>query len=39
MSYKYAILVGDGMADFPVSELGNITPWLMPKPQHGHGCH
>lgn len=26
MSYKYAILVGDGMADFPITELGNVTP-------------
>lgn len=26
MSLKYAILVGDGMADFPIPELGNITP-------------
>jgi len=31
MSYKYAILVGDGMADFPVSELGNITPLAYAK--------
>lgn len=26
MGFKYAILVGDGMADYPVPELGNITP-------------
>lgn len=26
MGFKYAILVGDGMADYPISELGNITP-------------
>jgi 2,3-bisphosphoglycerate-independent phosphoglycerate mutase len=26
MKYKYAILVGDGMADFPVDELGGKTP-------------
>ena len=25
-NYKYAILVGDGMADFPFAELGNLTP-------------
>ena len=26
MSMKYAILVGDGMADFPIPELGGKTP-------------
>ena len=26
MKLKYAILVGDGMADFPIPELGNKTP-------------
>jgi 2,3-bisphosphoglycerate-independent phosphoglycerate mutase len=26
MGRKYAILVGDGMADFPIRELGNKTP-------------
>ncbi|HEX3020005.1 MAG TPA: cofactor-independent phosphoglycerate mutase [Chitinispirillaceae bacterium] len=26
MKSKYAILVGDGMADYPIPELGNITP-------------
>jgi 2,3-bisphosphoglycerate-independent phosphoglycerate mutase len=26
MKYKYAILVGDGMADFPIEELGGKTP-------------
>jgi 2,3-bisphosphoglycerate-independent phosphoglycerate mutase len=26
MGYKYAILVGDGMADHPILELGNTTP-------------
>ncbi|NLG17544.1 MAG: cofactor-independent phosphoglycerate mutase [Fibrobacter sp.] len=26
MEMKYAILVGDGMADFPLKELGNRTP-------------
>ena len=26
MKYKYAILVGDGMADFPIDELGGETP-------------
>ena len=26
MKYKYAILVGDGMADFPIDELGGKTP-------------
>ncbi len=31
MSYKYAILVGDGMADFPIPELGNITPLAYAK--------
>lgn len=31
MSYKYAILVGDGMADFPFPELGNITPLAYAK--------
>ena len=23
---KYAILVGDGMADYPIADLGNKTP-------------
>lgn len=26
MKYKYAMLVGDGMADWPIEELGNRTP-------------
>jgi hypothetical protein len=26
MGFKYAILVVYGMADYPVPELGNITP-------------
>jgi len=26
MEYKYLILVGDGMADFPIDELGGKTP-------------
>ncbi len=31
MSFKYAILVGDGMADHPVLELGNLTPLAYAK--------
>ena len=23
---KYVLVIGDGMADFPIEELGNVTP-------------
>lgn len=31
MSIKYAILVGDGMSDYPIPELGNKTPLEVAK--------
>lgn len=31
MKCKYAILVGDGMADFAIPELGNVTPLAYAK--------
>ena len=35
---KYAILVGDGMADFPLPELDNRTPLeYAATPEHGRG--
>ncbi len=33
-NHKYAILVGDGMADFPVEELGNRTPLAYANTPH-----
>ncbi|MGA2507884.1 MAG: cofactor-independent phosphoglycerate mutase [Chitinispirillaceae bacterium] len=34
MKQKYALLVGDGMADFPVSELGGKTPLAYANTPH-----
>lgn len=34
MAYKYAILVGDGMADYPLEELGGKTPLEVAKTPH-----
>ncbi len=31
MNFQYAILIGDGMADFPVPELGGLTPLAYAK--------
>lgn len=28
---KYILLIGDGMADYPISELGNLTPLQLAK--------
>ena len=29
---KYIVILGDGMADIPMPELGNKTPSNVPKP-------
>lgn len=41
---KYAVILGDGMADYPVKELGNKTPLMCAKNPNmdfmaGHACH
>ena len=41
---KYAIILGDGMSDYPVKELGDITPLMYAKKPNmdfiaGHACH
>ena len=33
MGLKYIVVLGDGMADYPIAALGDLTPCSMPELQ------